>query len=307
MGLTPLSQILSRYPEFARRLGSAVERDRELLRHPKVQEWMARLSLEEAEVLAASTEWWTWLEEEDACAACPGLERCPHRLKGYRAIPTREEGRFFFRYEPCAEWHKATDAKRRRRLFRLIGVPEEFRDVRFSDAEEDDGNREALRAVRKFVEDFPRTRGLYLYGTFGVGKSFLAACAANELVERGHSVYFVYVPSLVLELRASLDGGEFLPKLAELVQADLLILDDIGAENATAWVRDEILMPLLQGRTQAGRPILFTSNLSLQDLLENYLLGASDIEAGKVYRLVERIRSYADVYHVKGRNRRMRK
>jgi len=307
VGLTPLSQILSRYPEFARRLGYAAERDRELLHHPKVREWIDRLSLEEAEVLAASAEWWTWLEEEAACASCPGIDMCPHRLKGYRAVPTKEDGRFFFRYEPCAEWHKTTEAERRRRLFRLIGVPEEFREVRFSDAEEDDGNREAIRAVRKFVEDFPRVRGLYLYGTFGVGKSFLAACAANELVERGHSVYFVYVPSLVLELRASLDDGEFLPKISELMQADLLILDDIGAENATPWVRDEVLMPLLQGRTQAGRPIIFTSNLSIQDLLENYLLGASDIEAGKVYRLVERIRSYADVYHVKGRNRRMRR
>ncbi|MBE3549832.1 MAG: ATP-binding protein [Brockia lithotrophica] len=307
MGLTPLSQILARHPELVRRFGDAAERDRELLRHPEVRRWMERLKLDDAEVLAASSEWWTWLEEESACAACPGLERCPHRLKGYRAVPTREDGRFFFRYEPCAEWHKATDAERRRRLFRLLGVPEEFRAVRFSDAEEDEDNREALMAARRFVESFPRTRGIYLYGTFGVGKSFIAACVANELVERGHSVYFVYVPSLVLELRASLDGGEFLPKLAELVQADLLILDDIGAENATAWVRDEILMPLLQGRTQAGRPILFTSNLSPQDLLDNYLLGASDIEAGKVYRLIERIRSYADVYHVKGRNRRRRR
>jgi len=307
MGLTPLSQILARHPELVRRLGDAVERDRELLRYPEVRRWMERLELSETEVLVTSSEWRVWLEEEASCAACPGLDRCPHRLKGYRAVPTREDGRFFFRYEPCPEWYKATDRERRKQLFRLLGVPEEFRAVRFSDAEEDDGNRGALRATRKFVEAFPQPRGLYLYGTFGVGKSFLAACVANELVERGHSVYFVYVPSLILELRASLDGGGFLPKLTELIYADLLILDDIGAENMTPWVRDEILMPLLQGRTQAGRPILFTSNLSLQDLLGSYLLGASDIEAGKVYRLIERIRSYADVYHMKGRNRRQRR
>jgi hypothetical protein len=120
------------------------------------------------------------------------------------------------------------------------------------------------RAVVRRVTDWlgPRDRDLYLYGPPGTGKTHLAVALGRALVETGAiaSARFVRVPSLIRRLRASFDDRDALDLADYLRGADLLILDDLGAEHGTAFTASTI-EGLYAERIDAGLRTILTSNL----------------------------------------------
>jgi primosomal protein DnaI len=113
----------------------------------------------------------------------------------------------------------------------------------------------------------------------------------------------VYVPEFVREVRDAISEGSVMDKLDALKKVSVLILDDIGAETLTPWIRDEVLGAVLQYRVAEGLPVIYTSNLSL-DELEDHLAYShkGGVERTKAKRIMERIRHYVDVYFVDGPN-----
>ena len=69
----------------------------------------------------------------------------------------------------------------------------------------------------------------------------------------------------------------------------MLLIDDIGAENLTAWARDEILGSLLQYRMQEGLLTFFTSNMSILELEKHLSLTTNGVDKIKAKRIIERI------------------
>lgn len=63
----------------------------------------------------------------------------------------------------------------------------------------------------------------------------------------------------------------------EIKLSEVLILDDIGAEQSTAWVRDEILQVILQYRMQENLPTFFTSNFNFEDLEKHFAKGKMEM------------------------------
>lgn len=305
-----IGESLSVHPEMVRRVKESFARKREsLLSHPKVIAWMEKEGLNREEVLFSLSEILHWVTEEEHCGACPGYEACPNMFRGYCSKPHMEEGRLYFLYHPCKLQLKHEQEERQRRLFHSHLIPQEMRSVHFKDLEMDEGNGKAIRAAVLFCRQFKEmgARGLYLYGEFGVGKSYLMAAIANCLVEDGHSVYFIHVPTFFRDVKQSLSDQTFAEKMVELENIDCLILDDIGAENFTPWLRDEVLGPLLQYRTQNGKPTLYTSNLNYEQLAEHMALSVKgEMDEMKSLRIMERIRSYTDAYLMLGGNRRRR-
>jgi primosomal protein DnaI len=128
---------------------------------------------------------------------------------------------------------------------------------------------------------------------------------ANKLSEQGHSVYFVHVPTFCREIKASISDQSYIGKIAELENVDCLILDDIGAESFSPWLRDEVLGPIIQYRTQNEKPILYTSNLDYDNLRTHLAESShSQVDELKAYRIAERIRSFTVPYKMYGENRR---
>ena len=83
------------------------------------------------------------------------------------------------------------------------------------------------------------------------------------------------------------------------------MLDDIGAETMTSWSRDEVLGPILQHRMADQLPTFFTSNFDYKQL-ENHLTFSQrgEREEVKAARIMERIKSLANPFLLKGDNRR---
>ena len=171
-----------------------------------------------------------------------------------------------------------------------------------------DKNRiELIKWVTNFIKEYKKGntfKGLYLSGNFGSGKSYIISAMLNELVSSGYNAALIYYPEFLRILKASFKT-DFDEEFDYARKADLLLLDDIGAENMTSWARDEILGPILQYRMEEKLPTFFTSNLSL-DELESHL---SSIQNGKVdklkaKRIIERINYLCDEMKLISKNNR---
>ena len=133
-------------------------------------------------------------------------------------------------------------------------------------AEERESLEAALRAAMAFADD---PRGwLTLQGANGCGKTHLACAIANRALASGMGVFFAVVPDLFDYLRASFAPGKDAPydELFDRVRnADLLILDDLGAQSTTQWAQEK-LYQIVNYRHVAGLPTVVTTDQPLDAL-----------------------------------------
>lgn len=159
--------------------------------------------------------------------------------------------------------------------------------------------KDAFELATTFIDLYKskkHPKGLYIYGKYGSGKSYLLSALASELTELGHIVMLTYMPDLVRSMKGGLQAFDLEKRINTLKQVDVLMLDDIGGEFSSAWFRDEILMPIIQYRLSANLPTCFSSNYSLRELTETLSVSnASEDNRIKAARLVRRIH---DMTHV---------
>ncbi|MGO0123289.1 ATP-binding protein [Desulfothermobacter acidiphilus] len=150
--------------------------------------------------------------------------------------------------------------------------------------------KRAVEAAKAFVRDFlsgKAEEGLIITGAVGSGKTFLACCIANAVLEGGREVLFLVVPDFLDQIRASYDEeGGFTEQeiLAMAKTVPLLVLDDLGAFIYSEWARQKIYS-LLDYRLNHRLPVVVTTNVALEDLEE--LLGERTIS-----RLIALCRPY---------------
>ncbi|MDA5108299.1 MULTISPECIES: primosomal protein DnaI [Brevibacillus] len=259
--------------------------------------------------LRALSSVYTAVKEQYWCEHCPGLEQCPNLVKGHRSQLSVRNGAIVSAISPCDKQQAYEEDLRRRRLMRSYYVSEETMAASFDRLELDQANRAAVAAAIRFCQTVgsgERVKGLYLHGPFGVGKSYIMGAIARELSERNIASLMVYVPDFVREMKDSLSDQSYAGKLEMLKEVPVLILDDIGAENLTPWVRDEVLGVILNQRVNNHLPTLFTSNYSLEELEEHLSISNGNrIERTKAARIMERIRHYVDVYLIMRKNQRI--
>jgi len=124
-----------------------------------------------------------------------------------------------------------------------------------------DLQRKIVNAFIVNFRDFERQgRGLYIYSkTKGSGKTMLACCLCNEIIQRyGASTKFVSVPDFVELIKDKREGSK--EKVDALYQVRLLVLDDIGAQTGKQEWIDNALFRLVDYRKREFLPTIFTSN-----------------------------------------------
>ncbi len=126
-----------------------------------------------------------------------------------------------------------------------------------------------LQTTRDAAEDFARApKGwLLLEGGYGCGKTHLAAAIANFAVSMGRPTLFITVPDLLDTLRFSYNDPEttFEARFEEVRNADLLVLDDFGTQNATGWAQEK-LFQIMNYRYINKLPTVITTNLMLDEI-----------------------------------------
>jgi DNA replication protein DnaC len=126
--------------------------------------------------------------------------------------------------------------------------------------------RDALAVARSFTDSYPaHERGLLFTGHCGVGKTHLATAMLRELVlEQGVRAVFVDYQDLLkrIQLTFSRSGGGVTEEevIGPVLEAELLVLDDLGARRTTPWA-EETISHLLSVRYNEQRVTIITTNL----------------------------------------------
>lgn len=134
--------------------------------------------------------------------------------------------------------------------------------------ETDNGKVPQMDMAKNYADHFPEMEGnglgLIFWGMPGGGKTFAAAAIANRLIEKGITVRMATLGDILNRLPA-LSAPEKLNYLDSLKTCGLLILDDLGMERRTDYAREQIFA-IIDGRYLSKRPMVITTNLSLQHM-----------------------------------------
>lgn len=141
-----------------------------------------------------------------------------------------------------------------------------------------DNNKEAYRVAKKYVETFremyAKNQGLLFYGPVGTGKSYTAACIANELLANERSVIMTSFVKILQDIWNSEKEADY---IAILNSASLLIIDDLGTERGTDYSLEKVYN-VIDSRVRSNKPMILTTNLELRGMMES-----TDIRYRRIY------------------------
>lgn len=128
-------------------------------------------------------------------------------------------------------------------------------------------NQKLYTIVKNYVDNFETfyksNRGLLFWGTVGTGKSYAAACIANELLNRKTPVVMTSFVKVLQVIQGNTENEtEFVNRLCA---ARLLIIDDLGTERNTDYALEKVYN-VIDSRYRTGKPLILTTNLNLQDM-----------------------------------------
>lgn len=246
------------------------------------------------------------------CEQCPNLEQCANIMHGFEPKLVLTQRTIDIDYIKCQR--KIVEDERRNisKMIESMHMPKEVMEAQLHaiDIFYDDSRVKIVRAAKDFLNEYDETgslpkRGLYIYGQFGIGKSYILGALANELAARKIRTVAVYVPEFLREMKQSIQDSTLNEKIDFVKTAPVLMLDDIGAESMSAWTRDEVLSTILQYRMAEQLPTFFTSNFTLEEL-EHHLTYSQrgEKEPVKAARVLERIRMTSVPLKLSGENRR---
>ena len=140
----------------------------------------------------------------------------------------------------------------------------------------------AKRYVEHFSEMVQTGQGLLFWGNVGTGKTFLAGCIANALLEQKIPVLMTSFPK-ILNALGGLYSSERNEYLASLNRYTLLVIDDMGIERESQYTI-ETIYTVIDERYKSGKPFIITTNIQL-DALKN----PQDVEHARIYdRIMEK-------------------
>ena len=275
----------------------------QILADPDIAAFISREQLSPTEIQRSISKFNQYITERDRFL----LEDQNYIAKGYKPILVKNEGYADVAYEETPELIEQERQEVIRSRLNLISLPSSLKEASLAQVDLDDvGRYKAFELLTSFVADFPNyKKAVYLYGDFGVGKSYMMAALAHDLSEkRSVSTTLLHYPSFVLDVKNAISSGLVKDKIDQVKTAQVLILDDIGAEQSSPWMRDEILQVILQHRMQENLPTFFTSNFSFADLERHFANSKNGDETWQAKRVMERIKFLAQEVHLEGENRR---
>lgn len=188
------------------------------------------------------------------------------------------------------------------KLINLSLLGDRYKSVNFDNTElGSDSFNTAYRRCKKYCEVSEKVLemgiGIYLFGDKGTGKTRLTACMANNLMSQYYTTLFTNFTEISKEIRNSFNKKNTSEKniLNRISEVDFLFIDDLGVERVTKgeedlWLQEKIY-EVINTRYANKSPIIFTSNLSLRELIE---------ERGIDDRTVDRIMEMTEVMRIEG-------
>lgn len=223
------------------------------------------------------------------CHGCQGLTECKQSRHGLMPILDKDEIYIDLQFVECPYQEEANKDKNEHLHLYNTSFSDVLGEV-FINKE----RSEVLTFVKRFLDSYlenPNQQGLYLSGSYGCGKSYIMANLAVNLTKLGVNVAFVYYPDFVRMIKSMIITGGVNKIVDELKKVPVLFLDDFGGESNTNFIRDEVLLPILQYRMVNKKPLFVTSNLSEKEIIAHLAESTKEVDAIKALRVFERLRS----------------
>lgn len=207
-------------------------------------------------------------------------------------------------YEPCGCEGEAAaakeaearerEARERERKVKLIrsGVKKRYLEATVDEVK-------AQQYMERFGSD--DGRGLYIHGNVGTGKTYLASAMARMFIDAGYSVVLTTTLSMLEDIQDTYGKeASSLDAVLRFASSDVLILDDLGKESASAWSAS-MLFQIVNYRYEAMRPLIVTSQYDLAGL-EKRIARQGEYESARA--IVSRLRQMCHEVKLSGNDRR---
>ena len=284
--------------------GNATDLTKQILADPRVASFIQEHGLSQDQIKRSLPKFNQFLVE------CRKVKEgdVTYIAKGYEPILTMNEGYADVTYKETRQLKEQQEQQAISKRINLLSLPQSYRKITFADIALDDVARvDTFETLVDFVANYPSPdqKGLYIYGDMGVGKSFMLAAMAHELSEtKKVATTIIHYPSFAIDVRNGIKDNSVKEQIDAVKEAEVLVLDDIGAEQFSSWIRDDVLQVILQYRMIEELPTFFTSNYSFVDLEAKLSNGRQGDETWQAKRVMERIRFLAKEVHLRGVNRR---
>ena len=237
------------------------------------------------------------------CSKCKGAYMCKNAVKCHVYFPNVTKDFIEFSYKPCKYY--VNNSKKNNTTF--FDTPKMLREASLSELITEKERSSILKYIKDFLKkkmNNEPVKGLYLSGSFGSGKSYILSALLNELSLKGFKCVNVNYPLLLNSLKASFNDYNYNDVMNEIMTCDVLLIDDIGAENNSTWARDEVLGTILQYRMDNVLTTFFTSNFTIGEL-ENVLSETSKgTDLIKARRIIERVKFLTEEQTLISKNKR---
>lgn len=173
----------------------------------------------------------------------------------------------------------------------------------------DEDRNEIIAYLKKIYLDLlhnNESKGLCITGKFGVGKSYLMSMFINLIspILNGRKLIFTTFSEMVTKIKKGIQDGNYIKVLDVFKNVDILIIDDFGSDNNSEFIRDDILLPVLQNRMEKHLLTCMTTNLD-ERLMHEYLeISNKEYDKLKAFRIIERMFSLMEFKELKGQNLR---
>jgi primosomal protein DnaI len=311
-----LSDILKALPTNPRRQEAEANIER-TMKDPLVTQFKAKYPFVDEETMRLNrNKVYQYVMEQRHCTQCPGLHKCPNDMVGHYTYlevePLQEKPYIHERKIACkkfiADQNQQQISKRIHTFYvdpKMFNQKYTLENILTKDIERASAVNEITTYMEKTMEEGLQTNGLYVVGSFGTGKTFLMCYMLHNLAKVGLSGAIVYMPDFAEDLKSMFNDPQKLKETIDLLkETDLLVFDDIGAENLNPWFRDHVIGAILNTRMNR-KPTFFTSNYELNSLEKHFSFTSKDgDEVFKGQRIMDRITPFVDVVIVKGSNKR---
>lgn len=253
---------------------------KELLTKKEVKDIIKNLKVSKEEFEYYLGYFLSYYEDRKCCDCCKNLDSCSKEIKGtVLKMIRKEDGSIEREYTLCPQREEQRKLKNN---YLIRDFNDDLLKIDLDNMENKRGRFDYEKKILEVVSDDVEN-GMFIYGPSSSGKSYPLVALCNEFVKDNKTCSFADVKTFVESLKNSFGDNKETIRLMELVKTcDILVLDNLGEEKQTEWVRDDVISSIIDYRSKNNLITFITSCYTLEELEKMYNVAKTNIETGKL-------------------------